>query len=184
MKKDLREVTQETLEKKPMKSLLKKRTIGGEQEEKAPKLVKVKQQNGAQKDTNQATAHDELKNGNKKPKLQLDLNASDGEDSEDDIAKHIYSDDSDDEIVDDYGEMDSEDENEIDEDENEEDDDEDEDEIEQSDEEGSEVDNDEDEEEEVEEEDEEADEQENDESVEEDEETEEKEEAEDDVTSI
>ena len=164
IKKDLKEVT---LEKKPMKSLLKKKSILDE-EEKAPKLVQVKQ-NG-----NKKKVQDEELISNKKPKLQLDLNASDGEDSEDDIAKHIYSDDSDDEIVDDYGEIDSDEndqeEEEEDEDEEEEDDDDDENGVEQSDDE-NELDDDE-EVEEVEEQEE-----------EEEEEEKENEEAEDDVTN-
>lgn len=86
------------LEKQPTKSLLKKRTVD------KPVVVEVKQ-NGKNKKAPLADLA--LKNANKKAKLQLDLNTSDGENSEDDIAKHIFS-DSDDEIVDDYGNVGSE----------------------------------------------------------------------------
>ena len=114
----------------------------------------LKKQNGKEKTISinnpkkpNGTQSEENNLNGKKRKLQLDLNASDEEDSEDDIAKHIFSDDEDeeedddDEIVDDYGngvsdeddeeeegeddEVDDEDDDEEDDEEEDEDDDED-----------------------------------------------------------
>ena len=100
--------------KKPMKGLLKK-PKEVEKEEK-PAATNGKKANGVKEVALET-------NGNsKKRKLQLDLDASDGENSEDDIAKHIFSDsdeeeEEDDEIVDDYGSGDDDEEEEEEEDE-------------------------------------------------------------------
>ncbi len=76
----------------------------------------------------------ELNGDSKKKKLQLNLDASDGENSEDDIANHVFSEDEDDELVDDFGEMEQdEDEEEEDEEEDDEEDDDEEDDEEEDD---------------------------------------------------
>lgn len=116
---------EETLVKKPIKGLLKKASNKAEPHK---PLVLINQNGNKNKSAQVVSNHQPAiknGNGNKKPKLQLDLNASDGEDSEDDIAKHIYSDDDDDEIVDDYGNLEDSDQDVNEKEEEEEDDEED-----------------------------------------------------------